>query len=368
MKYLVTSDIHLGSSKTPTKHIIESFKSSILIDSNKDIDVLFIAGDLFDQLLDLNSKEVQYIIEFFNYLLSYCTINNISLRVLEGTPGHDWKQSQILVKLNEIRNKKCDLIYHKTLDIEYIERINKYVLYIPDEWTNSHEELEKQISEKLQLMNIAKVDVAILHGQFAYQFAGKPYKGFHFKEEYFLNLVNEYIHIGHYHTFSTLDRIIANGSLERLAHGEEGPKGYVLVNDSKYTFIENTNSYIYKTINITPAYTLEKLDKIINSFHKNSHIRLLMSKEHSFNIIFPELKLRYMDYNLKKLIKENASEDSTVTYILNDSELELSEKFVLDGNIYQMLIDIVHSKHTLNSEENSKLLNYMNIFKEVESV
>lgn len=368
MLYAVTSDVHLGHPKTPTSHIIKSFKKHILNETNKKLDVLFISGDLFDRLLDFNSKEVQIIISFFNYLLSYCVDNNILLRVLEGTPSHDWTQSQTLVKLNEIRDIKCDLRYHKVLDIEYIERIGKYVLYVPDEWTNSHDELEKQIQAKLIENNISQVDVAILHGQFKYQFAGKPYHGFHYKEEYFLKLVRGFIHVGHYHTYTHLDRIVANGSLERLAHGEEQPKGYVVIEDKRYSFIENTSAYIYKTLQVTAATTIERLDKQIQRYPKESYIRLLMSKDHPFNITFQELKLRYLDYHLKKQLKEHVSEDSSVTYILNDSDLEVDDKFVLDTNIHQLLIDIVATKHTLNSQEQTKMLNYISIFKETTHV
>lgn len=364
MRYLVCSDIHLGHPNTPTTHIINSFKSSILTDENKDIDVLFIAGDLFDRLLDFNSKEVQEIIIFFNELLTFCTANNILLRVLEGTPSHDWSQSQILVKLNEIRTNKCDLRYHKSLDIEFIPSISKHVLYIPDEWTHDHIDLEEQIHTKLIEHNLTKVDIAILHGQFKYQLIGKKYTGFYFKEEYFLDLVKNYIHVGHYHSYSKFDRIIANGSLERLAHGEESSKGYIKVIDSDYIFIENKNSYVYKTINVNANATLEKLDKQIYKYPKESHIRLLMSSDHSFNLIFSELKLRYLDYKLKKLIKEYASEDNTVTYILNEEDIDSTDKYVLVNNIHQTLLNIVHSKYTLNSEESDILLEYMSIFKE----
>lgn len=367
LKYSVTSDNHLGHLKTPTLHIIQSFKTSILTEENKNLDVLFIAGDLFDRLLDLNSKEVQLIIEFFNYLLTYCYANNILLRVLEGTPSHDWQQSSTLVKLNEIRTHKCDLKYHKFLDIEYIERIGKYVLYIPDEWTNSHDELELQIQEKLNQYSITKVDIAILHGQFKYQFAGKPYHGFHFKEEYFLNLVSGYIHIGHYHMFSKFDRILANGSLERLAHGEEAPKGYVIVEDDNYTFIENKNSYTYVTLNITNATTLDRLDKHISKYPVNSYIRLLLSKDHEFNINFNEIKLRYLDYNMKKIIKENISDKNSVTYILDEGdELQVSDSFILDSNIHQTLINNIKAKHELTDLETVKMLGYVEIFKHVE--
>ncbi len=365
MKYLVTSDDHLGHQNTPTSHIIKSFKKHILNDKNKDLDVLFIAGDLLDRLIDLKSIASHEIIAFFHYLLDYCCENNILLRVLEGTPSHDWEQSQHLVTLNQARTRRADLVYHKQLEIEYIERIQKYVLYIPDEWENSHDVLEKQIQAKLYQLNIKQVDIAMLHGQFAYQFAGRPYKGFHFKETYFLSLVRGYIHIGHYHVYSQFDRIIANGSLERLAHGEEGPKGFVIVNNDIATFIENPDAFIYKTLNITANYTVEKLDKRIYSYPKGSHIRLRVKSDHPFNTTYKELKLRYLDYHLKKDIKDDTSESDTGTYITTDNQLEFDDVFVLQANIHQTLSNIIQTKYSLNSVEERKIQDYMSIFKEV---
>lgn len=368
MRYLVCSDIHLGHLKTPTSHIVQSFKTHILNERHRDLDVLFISGDLFDRLLDLNSKEALQIVEFFNHLLSYCATHQIALRVLEGTPSHDWQQSQLLVKLNEIRKDKCDLRYHKSLEIEYLDAVGKHVLYIPDEWTNSHEELEKQIQAKLHEHAITQVDIAIAHGQFQYQLAGKKYTGFHFQEAYFLSLVRGFIHVGHYHTYTCMDRIIANGSLERLAHGEEEAKGFVTVHGTRYSFHENPSAYIYKTLHVTAATTLERLDKQIGKYPKDSHIRLLMSKDHPFNLIFAEIRLRYLDYQIKKQIKEHAPENATVAHILSDAELEVSERFVLDGNLHQTLLESIQSKHTLNSVETTKLLNYVHIFKEFDHV
>ena len=145
MKYLVTSDVHLGHKKTPTRHIIASFSDTILTEANKDIDVLFINGDLFDRLLYLNTPEAQMVIHFFHHLLDYCYVNDILLRVLEGTPSHDYFQSSILFKMNEIRTHKVKMKYFRTLDIEYMEEFNKHILYIPDEWCSDQLELERQI-------------------------------------------------------------------------------------------------------------------------------------------------------------------------------------------------------------------------------
>ena len=205
MRYLVTSDIHLGHRKTPTKHIIASFVDTILTEANKDIQVLFIAGDLFDHLLYLNTPEAQQIVQFFHKLLDYCHLHQIALRVLEGTPLHDQFQSQILTKINDIRDRKVDLKYHKALEIDYIPCIQKHVLYIPDQWVNSQEELERQVNQQLALRNLTQVDIAILHGAFKYQTKGIVTSEFTYDESYFHHLVKGYVHIGHYHVHNPLD-------------------------------------------------------------------------------------------------------------------------------------------------------------------
>ena len=362
MKYLVTSDIHLGHKNTPTTHIISSFKTHILNDKHTDLDILFIAGDLFDHLLYLNTKEAQQCIAFIHYLLHYCYSHQITLIVLEGTPSHDWYQSNLIVKINELREHKAALYYHKTLDIQYLPEYQKHILFIPDEWCKDQQELEAQINAKLKEHNIEKVDIAILHGQFRYQLQGRPSSAFCYDESYFLRLVRRHIHIGHYHVHTSFDRIIANGSLERLAHGEEQPKGFLLVDNDTPIFLENPDAYTYVTITITPKTTQAKLDKLIQGFRLHSHVRLSMSPESPFNQIFQELKARYGDYHLKKLIKDPASEASTVTYITGDDGIDFADNLYLETNIYDALMHAVNAKHTLTESESIKLLEYARVF------
>lgn len=362
MKYLVTSDVHLGHKKTPTRHIIASFSDTILTEANKDIDVLFINGDLFDRLLYLNTPEAQMVIHFFHHLLDYCYVNDILLRVLEGTPSHDYFQSSILFKMNEIRTHKVKMKYFRTLDIEYMEEFNKHILYIPDEWCSDQLELERQINQKLSLLNITKVDISMLHGSFKYQTKGMQTEAFSFDEEYFFNLTTGFIHIGHFHTYTYLDRIIANGSLERLAHGEEEDKGYVIVNGNTYQFVVNPFSYTYKTIPITAKTTLASLDKQIFKYPKESFIRLQMKPDHEFNTIFQDLKVRYKDYFVKKLIKDTSSDSNSVTYILSEDTLELSENLFLDTNIKEALQSLIMAKHPLTPSEQTKMMDYLQVF------
>lgn len=363
VKYVVTSDWHLGHKNTPTQHIIESLKRTVLSETNKDLDALFIAGDLFDHLLYLNTSEAQQVIQFFHYLLTYCQINDIALKVLEGTPSHDWYQSSLLVKINEVRTHKANLKYFKVLDIEFCEVLQKHILYIPDEWCNNQEELDIQIRTRLMELNIKQVDISILHGAFRYQAKGVPTSSFLYDEPYFLALTRGFIHIGHYHTHTHLDRIVAQGSLERLAHNEEEAKGCVRVDNDTFTFVQNTNAYIYKTIPITPSTDLSKLDKAIRKHPHNAHIRLSMKPDHPFNTIFKELCVRYNEYHLKKLIKDPAAVNSSVAYILSEEALSMPEHFILESNVHETVIRSIELKHHLSISENVKLNQYADILK-----
>lgn len=362
-KYAVYSDIHFGHKNTPTKHIIESFKRTALSPANKDLDALFIAGDLFDHLLYLNTSEAQQVIQFFHYLLNYCCDNDIALKVLEGTPSHDWYQSSLIVKINDVRQNKANLKYFKVLDIEYCDKLQKHILYIPDEWCNDQEDLDIQIRTRMMELNITKVDISILHGAFRYQAKGIPTSSFLYDEDYFLNLTKGFIHIGHYHVHTSFDRIIAQGSLERLAHNEEQPKGGVRVDDDVWAFIENTNAYTYKTIVLKSNTDLDKLDKIIYKCRPQSHIRLSMKPDHPFNTIFKELTVRYHDYHLKKLIKDPAAVNSSVAYILSEQTLSMPDQFILETNVYDAVTKAVAVKHQLSISEYTKFTKYAEILK-----
>lgn len=306
VKYIVLSDIHLGHNNTSTQYIINNLNTEIF--KHKDIDIIFIAGDLFHRLLDFNQNDVYDIVSFLYRLLIHCYNNNIILRVLEGTPSHDWQQSKIILELNNNLKTPIDVKYISKLEIEYIEKYNINVLYIPDEWSNDIESLEKEIRSELISKNIEQCDIAILHGLFNYQ---DPFNhvSFKYREEFFLNIIKHYINIGHYHTHSFFNRIIAQGSFDRLSHGEEEPKGYCYIEIDtknkdldKWTFIENKNAKIYKTFIVNNKTSIENLTKKILSLPHDSHIRLKINENNPFNNIYEEFKLKLYNYNIKKQI------------------------------------------------------------------
>lgn len=361
MKYIVTSDIHFGHRNTPTKHIATNFIKYVLTEENSNADILFIAGDLFDRLIGVNEEPFLSSLKFLSHLLNYCHANNMMLRILEGTGSHDWRQPRIVDELNNIREEPINLKYIDILDIEYIPEFDKYVLYIPDEWSTDHLEVEQQIEEKLNEHGIRQVDMAMLHGQFQYQVAGVPYKGFYYEEEYFLKLVKGFINIGHYHTHTSFDRIIAQGSLDRLAHGQEEDKGYVVIEGDKWIFKKNPDAYIYKTIRLTKKETLNDLDTKILAYPEGSHIRLNMAKDHPFNINFAEMKLRYPKYFLTKKLGDPSDNDG-ITYILDDTDFSLDSFHVLSGSLKDTVREGITKRLTLTDSELARLDKHLEVF------
>ena len=92
---LVVGDVHLGHHQTSTESIVANLnKYCTTDDALRMADFLIIEGDLFDRLLN-NADENLYIInQWITRILYKCRDHKVKLRVLEGTPSHDRKQSR----------------------------------------------------------------------------------------------------------------------------------------------------------------------------------------------------------------------------------------------------------------------------------
>jgi hypothetical protein len=180
-----------------------------------------------------------------------------------------------------------------------------HVLYIPDEWSDSVDETYSQVLSQMEQLNIKKVDIVIMHGQFKYQLVNAPDSIPKHDEMSYLDITKYFIHIGHVHKHSIFERILAQGSFDRLTHGEEEDKGFMLVHidghKSTFYFVVNTQAKIYKTINIDKIDSLDVLDNRVSKYPIDSHIRFLTSRNHEFiTTLFDQIRLRYFNYNIKK--------------------------------------------------------------------
>ena len=126
---------------------------------------------------------------------------------------------------------------------------------------------------------------------------------------------------GHYHSFSKMPgEVYYLGSLFRDSFGEETPKGYGIIEDDKFTFIENTQAYIFKTYEFnseSKVYNsnddiIREIEKIKQEnqdvFNGNQHgkIRIIFNTPENVDISFKEnLKnILFNDKYIAPLIKE----------------------------------------------------------------
>ena len=351
-KYLVMSDIHLGHHINKATYIINNL-TKFFKDYSKDmkyLNTIFIAGDIFDRLLVNSSNDYIIANEWLTELVMFCKLNKIRLRILEGTPSHDWKQAKVISSIIKKLNIDIDYMYIDTLHIEYLEKENIYVLYIPDECNPKAEDTLKEVKEKMKEYNINQVDIAIMHGQFNFQLPMVKLDSSHNEEEY-LNLVKHYISIGHIHTPKIHSRILGQGSFDRLAHNEEEDKGAMLVTvyedkeQDTYKFLINKNSMIFKTI----TFKNEDLDKMVRQSKKvlnklpiNSNVRLVSDNEDCLIQAVKALSKEYTGLRIKygKVKKVNTTEQlikkeivSNSIVITKDNIVELLNKEIENYNL-----------------------------------
>jgi len=328
LRISVISDVHVGSKRNETKYILENLYNCFSNDLHlSNLDIVFIAGDFFDDLLTYPSVDAGLIDMWISRFLKKCNKYNIVVRVLEGTPSHDRQQS---VRFDVIANIHCnvshsyvDIAYIKTLSVEYIEKFDINVLYVPDEWNHETSVTLTEVKELLQSKDIDKVDIAIMHGLFDYQMDGMIKDNIKHNSKEYLELVKGLIFIGHIHKHSSLDRIYAGGSFDRLAHGEEESKGYLdatLNPDYSYTvsFIENTNARKFLTINCPyedVEINLKRIDKKVKLLNTGSYVRITSKQGNAITSSLDTVRKRWPLLNWSMLIKDKDEKEDTVNVI-----------------------------------------------------
>lgn len=265
------SDIHLGHPRVSTLSILQGlYKVFRPSPEMEKVDLITIAGDLFDGLLSLPDEEVDMIQMFFRDLLQMCGELNIRLRVLEGTPSHDRAQSRHLVTVNNTLPKamQADLLYVDTVKVVREEGWDLDFLYVPDEWHHDPDVVWEDVRQALKDFGVDAVDYSVMHGMFEQQLPPHVKIPTHNSKNY-LSITRKLIDIGHDHHPKRLGKILINGSFDRISHNEEHAKGYwhtlthrdTDVND-KITFVTNPDATPHVTVNILDDDLETALDKL----------------------------------------------------------------------------------------------------------
>lgn len=369
IKSIHVSDVHMGHPRISPMIMTNGLDTTITNKLLNESDFLFIAGDFWDKALSLPGNTVPDILLYISSLLKRCVEFNVRVRILEGTPSHDRKQSNVFNVINFANGNKCDLRYIDKLYIDYEKDFDMYILYVPDEWKNSIERTWDDVLDQLKVNNLDKVDMAIMHGMFGYQMpAGLKLK--HHDEKRYLNIVDRYISIGHVHTPSMYDRIFAQGSHDRLRHNEEEAKGLMVsevfddITSDRVTFIENKLATPFKIVDITKLSeqdAAKAIDKVVISLNNNIakpyFIRVDMRNDEISKELYKSFKKAYSYLNWSnKIIKDRAIENNSaktsslmhIDTISKDNVIDLVTKKLsnngksLDGpiEILQKLKDI----------------------------
>lgn len=275
-------DIHLGNKRTTTLEVIHGLNKTFnSMENLSDIDIIFIEGDLFDTLLYNDDNDVRHIHLWQVKFCAMCKKNNIKLRILEGTPSHDMKQSTMFISVNEDYDIMADLKYIDKISVEVFDEWQASVVYIPDEANVMAIDTYHEAVQSIRDAGLENVDMACMHGAFNYQL---PFgdDGHCHDIKLWSELVTGVIMIGHIHVPSHNGKVVAAGSFDRISHNEEHSKGMchiTLTNDDfQVKFIENKSAKTYKTINckdLTTDGLLDTIMKVVDGVRPKSHLRLL---------------------------------------------------------------------------------------------
>lgn len=349
LNILELSDIHLGHHRTYTHEIIESLDELIPWNSETaELDMIILAGDVFDRLLNLPADEVMEIRMWVYRLLKMCKHYDIVLVVLEGTPSHDWKQSKIFDEINEFSGINAELKYVDTLSIQRIERFDLTMLCVPDEWLPETDDVWKEVVDLLHQHQLDKVDIAVMHGAFSYQLPAHVTAPTHVPERY-LGIVRYLIYIGHVHQHSVYKRIVSAGSTDRLKHNEEEPKGIVRTvirknGDNSIKFIKNTSAKIFETITCTGKNVdkvLKDLTKRLASYPDDSHIRIKAGVSDGILESVPVLKERFPNLNFTSARDEEKVGTTEAVVNLKDNYQPIA---ITPKNIKTLLLERLKEK------------------------
>jgi len=315
--YLVLSDIHLGHPLVPTQYIVDNlinfFTKYYKVISK--VKIIYLAGDVTHKQLAAGSDEYDLTVQWLSIVVKFCSKHNIKLRILEGTPSHDWRQVKTFSSVITTLCPDVDYKYIKSLSIEYMEDLDIHTLYVPDEWNTTSKDTESEVTELLATWNIDKVDICIMHGHFSYQIPMITLDSSH-NEEFYRSITKYCINIGHVHTPSVNGNILAQGSFDRLCHGEEEDKGGMVVtiyNSGEYEheFLVNANAYPHKKFDISDMETAEALaylDKGIAKLVKGTRIMVTVSNSEVSKLLKPlESKYQDMYFTIKKAKQTSAA-------------------------------------------------------------
>lgn len=360
------SDLHLGHQRNNTELMIQALDKSLYSDGLLSfVKVLFLAGDVFDRLLSLNDEAVPFIDRWIAKLLKSCAQAGVCLRVMEGTKSHDRNQSQRFKDIYDLLELKSDFKYITDVQIEHLECVGANVLFIPDEAHPSTIETQAVVKAILNAKGLSEVDISVMHGYFKHQLPFVTKEGSYHDLDYYESITKHWITIGHVHNRTRVGKALAQGSHDRLKHGEEEDKGFVVAtcretNADQFWFINNTLAHTYRAVlcyDLTSEQALASVDTACDGLRPNSRISIEAEPEHPIFQSMLYLTNRWPLLHLTKNIKTR--NDKTIAEKILDDELSNWSPIRIDSESIGPLIEKRLLKRELKSDQQQRILNHL---------
>lgn len=348
-----TGDIHLYHPRVPTTRIVQHLRAMFTNDLMKNLDVVILNGDVLDRRLSLESEDITIILDWFSRLMRDCKKHDVKLFVLEGTRSHDYKQAGLMEFINGLSRIDCDL--HYFTDVTVTELAKGFTgVFVPDEVNYDASETAKEVSTKLDMFGVEKVDMAFIHGMFRYQAPIETPVSHH--EEFYESLVNHLIVINHIHNPSSRGRIRAPGSPVRLRHGEEETKGFHVFSITKDTtddwFVEVENNVVWKTLDVTGlSYTdVSVILRDLDNLEMGANLKMRMTRACPLRSSIRELKRDFPHFSLSEDFVDGKSNNlgEGEDLIVHDGiQLVLTKEVILEKVRERVSTKLDDSKETL---------------------
>lgn len=346
MRMLLIADLHVGSIKDNEyvyKVTTDIIEKEVMFTKT---DAVIILGDYFDRLFKVNEEYVACAINIMSFLIRACVRSGTKIRIVYGTESHEMNQYRLFNY--HFTSYEVDIkVIDTAMDEELFPGVN--VLYLPEEYINDKRKFYKRFLDGNKHYDyifghgIIEDGMPSIISTSTQKTNEKQVPRFKSGE---LAAVGDLTVFGHYHCYTDIgSNVYYLGSLFRDSFGEEGPKGYGIVEDHKLTFVENDKAYIYKTYEFDAKSDIyqssdnimkeikrirEENAEVFSGEHKGK-IRIVLRPPINVDPTFREniRDILFNDKFISPLIKES-SED-----IIADAKEDIDDEydFILDSSL-----------------------------------